>query len=431
MVNETVLQFTKLSKTFDATRALIDVDFDVKAGEVHGLVGRNGSGKSTLIKVLSGYHVPDPGSELVLNGQAINLPISGREAAARGLVFVHQDLGLVPAYSVLENIRLNSWQARGFKRIHWKSERVEVEKELAHFGLQVTAETPVAVLTQVDRAIVAIARAMHHLGGDGNGKVLILDEPTAYLPTDSVERLFEAIRAAANTGVGIIFVSHRTDEVLTLTDRISVLRDGRLVNTVITAQTDEKALVSMILGQTLSSFYPDQIPTKRGKRVLDVTGLNGVVVRDFNMTADRGEIVGITGLIGSGHDEIPHYIFGARDARSGQVSVNGQSLPTRKAKPTNAIRAGVALLPADRLNLSGSSSATIEDNVALPVFNRYFSRGRLQFMQIRTRVNELLQAFDVRPVAPHLELSALSGGNQQKNSARKMAADGSPTAAVA
>lgn len=417
MVTETVLQFTGLSKTFGATRALIDVDFDVRAGEVHGLVGRNGSGKSTLIKVLCGYHVPDPGGHLTLDGQDIHLPISGREAAAHGLVFVHQDLGLVPAYSVLENIRLNSWQAHGLQKINWKAERSGVEDELERFGIQVDAETPVAALSQVDRAIVAIVRAMHHLGGDGSdgkGKVLVLDEPTAYLPTDSVERLFEAVRTVAATGAGVVFVSHRTDEVLSITDRITVLRDGRLVETVTTAETNEQALVSLILGRTLSSFYPDPVSATTGERVLEVTDLNGTLIRNFNMTADRGEIVGITGLMGAGHDEVPYYIFGARDAQSGHVVVNGQTLKTRKATPTEAIAAGVALLPADRLNLSGTSAASVEDNVVLPVLSRYFSRGRLQLAQVRERVGGLLTTFDVRPAMPNLEFSALSGGNQQK-----------------
>lgn len=414
MVSNTVLKFTGLSKTFGATRALIDVDFDVKAGEIHGLVGRNGSGKSTLIKVLSGYHVPDPGSQLTLAGRDIQLPISGREAAANGLVFVHQDLGLIPAYSVLENIRLNSWEARGIQRIRWRRERAAVEHELEQFGLDITADTPVAALTQVDKAIVAIARAMHHLGKDGDGKVLILDEPTAYLPTDSVERLFQAVRTVTKTGVGVIFVSHRTDEVLTLTDRITVLRDGRLIDTVTTRETDEQKLVSLILGQTLTSFYPDTTSTTRREQVLEIKNLDGVAVRDFNFTVNRGEIVGITGLLGSGHDEIPYYVFGARDAQAGQITVNGHTLPTRKATPAKAITAGVALLPADRLNLSGSSVATVEDNVALPVFRRYFLRGRLQAAQVRQQVNTLLTTFDVRPAVPELELKALSGGNQQK-----------------
>jgi ribose transport system ATP-binding protein len=417
VVTETVLQFTGLSKTFGATRALIDVDFDVRAGEVHGLVGRNGSGKSTLIKVLSGYHVPDPGSRLTLDGQEIHLPISGREAAAHGLVFVHQDLGLVPAYSVLENIRLNSWQAHGLQKINWKAERAGVEDELERFGIQVNAETPVAALSQVDRAIVAIVRAMHHLGSDGRdgkGKVLVLDEPTAYLPTDSVERLFEAVRTVAATGAGVVFVSHRTDEVLSITDRITVLRDGRLIDTVTTADTDEQALVSLILGRALSSFYPDPVQAAPGERILEITDLNGDLVRDFNLTTDRGEIVGITGLMGAGHDEVPYYIFGARDAKSGNITVNGQALKTHKATPTEAIAAGVALLPADRLNLSGSAAASVEDNVALPVFRQYFSRGRLQLAQVRERVGGLLTTFDVRPAMPNLEFSALSGGNQQK-----------------
>jgi ribose transport system ATP-binding protein len=414
VVTETVLQFTGLSKTFGATRALIDVDFDVRAGEVHGLVGRNGSGKSTLIKVLSGYHVPDPGSRLVLDDQEINLPISGREAADHGLVFVHQDLGLVPAYSVLENIRLNSWQASGFQRIHWKSERTAVEGELERFGLEVDPNAPVITLSQVDRAIVAIVRAMHHLGNDGSGKVLVLDEPTAYLPTDSVERLFEAVRTVAATGAGVVFVSHRTDEVLDITDRITVLRDGQLIDTVVTEATDEHALVSLILGRTLESFYPDPVEAEPGERVLTVTGLNGTLIRNFDLNVDRGEIVGITGLMGAGHDEVPYYIFGARDAASGHVVVNDQELKTSKATPTEAIAAGVALLPADRLYLSGTSEATVEDNVALPVLKKYFSRGRLQLAAVRERVGGLLTTFDVRPAMPNLEFSALSGGNQQK-----------------
>lgn len=414
VVTDTVLQFTGLSKTFGATRALIDVDFDVRAGEVHGLVGRNGSGKSTLIKVLSGYHVPDPGSHLTLAGEEIHLPISGREAANHGLVFVHQDLGLVPAYSVLENIRLNSWESSGLQRIHWKSERAGVHAELERFGLDVDPETPVISLSQVDRAIVAIVRAMHHLGNDATGKVLVLDEPTAYLPTDSVERLFEAVRLVAARGAGVVFVSHRTDEVLSITDRITVLRDGRLIDTVVTNDTDEDALVALILGRTLESFYPDPVEAEPGERVLTIEGLNGSLVKDFDLTVDRGEIVGITGLMGAGHDEVPYYVFGARDAASGRIVVNDQELKTHKATPTEAIAAGVALLPADRLNLSGSSAATVEDNVSLPVLKKYFSRGRLQLSAVRERVGGLLTTFDVRPAMPNLEFSALSGGNQQK-----------------
>lgn len=420
MVTETVLELHGLSKTFGATRALANVDFDVRVGEVHGLVGRNGSGKSTLIKVLSGYHVPDPGGRLILGGETVPLPVTGRAAADHGLVFVHQDLGLVGAYSILENIRLNSWESKGFQRIHWKAERASVEEELARFGLNVDAETPVDALTQVDRAIVAIVRAMHHLGvtGDGDtdsrGKVLVLDEPTAYLPTDSVERLFDAVRTVAATGAGVIFVSHRTDEVLTITDRITVLRDGELVDTVDTKDTTEDSLVALILGRTLDSFYPDPVQSAPGERVLTIEGLNGGLVRDLNINVDRGEIVGITGLMGAGHDEIPYYIFGARDAASGHINVNGQELPIAKSTPTDAIAAGVALLPADRLNLSGSSSATVEDNVSLPVLKNYFSRGRLQLSAVRARVGGLMTAFDVRPAMPNLEFSALSGGNQQK-----------------
>jgi ribose transport system ATP-binding protein len=420
VVTETVLELQGLSKTFGATRALANVDFDVRAGEVHGLVGRNGSGKSTLIKVLSGYHVPDPGGHLIIGGEVVPLPVTGRAAAEHGLVFVHQDLGLVGAYSVLENIRLNSWASSGLQPIHWKTERASVAEELARFGLFADPETPIDSLSQVDRAIVAIVRAMHHLGvtgdgtGDSTGKVLVLDEPTAYLPTDSVERLFDAVRAVAATGAGVVFVSHRTDEVLNITDRITVLRDGQLVETVVTDDTDEDALVALILGRALDSFYPDPIQTEPGERVLTVEGLTGGLVKNLYLEVDRGEIIGLTGLMGAGHDEVPYYIFGARDAQAGHITVNGQGLPIAKSTPTDAIAAGVALLPADRLNLSGSAAASVEDNVALPVLKKYFSRGRLQLAAVRSQVGGLMTSFDVRPAMPNLEFSALSGGNQQK-----------------
>ena len=420
MVTETVLELQGLSKTFGATRALANVDFDVRAGEVHGLVGRNGSGKSTLIKVLSGYHVPDPGGRLIIGGEVVPLPVTGRAAAEHGLVFVHQDLGLVGAYSVLENIRLNSWASSGLQPIHWKTERASVAEELARFGLFADPATPIDSLSQVDRAIVAIVRAMHHLGvtgdgtGDSTGKVLVLDEPTAYLPTDSVTRLFDAVRAVAATGAGVVFVSHRTDEVLNITDRITVLRDGELVETVVTDDTDEDALVALILGRPLDSFYPDPIHTEPGERVLTVEGLTGGLVHNLDLEVDRGEIIGLTGLMGAGHDEVPYYIFGAKDARAGHITVNGQELPIAKSTPTDAIAAGVALLPADRLNLSGSAAASVEDNVSLPVLKKYFSRGRLQLAAVRSQVGGLMTSFDVRPAMPNLEFSALSGGNQQK-----------------
>jgi ribose transport system ATP-binding protein len=414
VVTEVALRLRGLSKTFGATRALIDVDFDVRPGEIHGLVGRNGSGKSTLIKVLSGYHVPDPGASLEIDGQPVHLPISGKQAAARGLVFVHQDLGLVPAYSVLENIRLNNWAAKGLSRIHWSREREQVRGELTRFGLAADPDMPVGALSQVDRAIVAIVRAMHMLGADRRGKVLVLDEPTAYLPTDSVDQLFAAVREVARSGAGVVFVSHRTDEVLGLTDRITVLRDGRLVDTVETAVMDEDSLVALILGRSIESFYPDPVDREAGERVLTVSGLTGGTVSDFNLAVDRGEVVGITGLMGAGYDEIPYYIFGARDATSGHVEVLGRELPIAKSTPAEAIACGVALLPADRLNSSGSATATVADNVSLPVLKRYFKSGRLQLGTIRERVQGLLNSFDVRPPVPQLEFSSLSGGNQQK-----------------
>lgn len=403
-----------LSKSFGATRALHDVTMDVRKGEVHGLVGRNGSGKSTLIKILSGYHDPDPGGQLILCGKRVSLPIRGAEAVQLGMSFVHQDLGLVPEYSVLENLLLGDWRTDGMGRIRWRARRAEAREDLRRFGLHIDPRAPVSELREVDRAVLAIVRALRHLGDHPDGHVLVLDEPTAYLPRDGVERLFTAIRRVAAEGTGVVFVSHRSDEVLDLCDRLTVLRDGHKVATVDAASTDHEQLVELLLGRSLGSFYPDAGKVKSGDVALRVRGLGGGTLKDVDLEVRQGEIIGLTGLVGAGYDQVPNLVFGGARATDGILEYGGRTIEASTATPAASIRNGIVMLPADRLGRSGCAGATLSENVGLPVLRRFFIRGRLRRHVLRESVGRLLAAFGVRPPEPELLLSQLSGGNQQK-----------------
>ena len=258
------LRIQGLTKTFGPARALDDVSLEIARGEIHGLVGRNGSGKSTLIKVLSGYHVPDPGATLEIGGEPVDLPLPSSEAYRLGLAFVHQDLGLLPDMTVLENIRIGRFGTGAGWHIRWKDERKLVADALGRFGVRVSPDALVGSLREVDRALVAIVRGLIDLQSHANG-ILVLDEPTAYLPRDSVEQLFRTIRAVAAAGTAVVFVSHRLDEVMDITERTTVLRDGRVVGTVDTTTSNEEDLIQLILGGVLEDFYPE--PSVPGSKV--------------------------------------------------------------------------------------------------------------------------------------------------------------------
>jgi ribose transport system ATP-binding protein len=401
-----------LTKSFAGRRVLHGVDLDVLPGQVHGLVGQNGSGKSTLIKILAGYHAPDTGGALAVRGTDVSLPLAPSQPRALGISFVHQDLGLVDTGTVLENLRVGRYETGLGWRIPWADERRRAQAALARIDARISLDATVGALRDVDRAMVAIARALDEVEHAGGG-LLVLDEPTAYLPHDATERLFSAVRAVAAAGVGVLFVTHRLEEILATTDVVTVLRNGELVATRETASVTQDDLVEQILGFSLERLYPESHEA-RAERVLSLRNASGGSVRDVTVDLHAGEILGVTGLAGMGHEQLPYLVFGAEAASSGELEIAGTVHDLRSFSPRAAIAAGLALLPGNRLRDGGVGAASLIENLTLPSLGRYFRGGRLRAGAQADDVAELARRFEVLPPVPTAALADFSGGNQQK-----------------
>jgi ribose transport system ATP-binding protein len=404
-----LVELRGLTKSFTGVRVLSSVDLAVRSGEVHALIGQNGSGKSTLIKILSGYHVPDAG-QIFMRGEPVPLPIRPGHADGLGLRFLHQDVGVVRTMTVLENLRVGRYRTSRYGRLLWREERRAANAILAEMHLDIDPDVLVRDVPAAERALIGFARALQEMDHE-RGEVLILDEPTAFLPGPSVKNIFAAIRAAARRGSAVIFVSHRLDEVMDIADRISILRDGHLVETVATVETNERKLLTAMLGRELDALYPKRT-IAAGRGILTVRNLFGRIANDVSFTIHQGEIVGLTGLLGMGHDEIPYLLFGAQAASGGTVAVDDKTLV--ELTPRSATQARMAFLPADRRRQSGIPKATLLENVSMTNGARFVRQGRLRHCAERVAAQTVLDRFHVRPADLDRLLETLSGGNQQK-----------------
>jgi len=410
------LELRSLSKSFGGTQALHDVHLSVLPGEVHGLLGENGSGKSTLVKILVGFHHPDEG-QLLIDGEPVRLPLAPGQFRELGMSFVHQDLGLVESLSALENLRVAELASpRSRLRISWRRERMRARETFERYGVRIDPTATVASLKPVERALLAIVRALEGIRSVGRGEgLLVLDEPTVFLPKEGVDRLFALVRDAAATGASILFVSHDLDEVREITDRVTVLRDGEVVGTVRTGDTSKATFVQMIIGRQLAALADVEHADLTERHVgVSVEGLTGASVRDVSFDIHDGEIVGLTGLLGSGFEEVPYLLYGARQATAGRLVLRGQSIDLRKLAPSGSIEFGLVLIPADRKTDGSVGSLPVVDNMALSVLDRYFNGFLLQRRRMRREMGALMRGFDVRPSDPALPYGLLSGGNQQK-----------------
>ncbi len=417
------LEIAGLSKSFGGARALDGVSFSLRPGEVHGLLGQNGSGKSTLIKVLSGYHAPDPGGSLSLFGQPVPLPLLPGQSKQLGIAFVHQNLGLVPSLSVLENLRVGAFaEGRGLL-INWRAERRTARELFARFGLALDPDATVANLPPLERALLAIVRAFADLRHADSGGILVLDEPTPFLPRRDVERLFALVRGVVREGASVILVSHDIDEVMEITNRATVLRDGHVAGTVETARTAREDLLELIVGRRIEAHRRAAgggVPTHRGEAGgIRLSGLTGGGVTGIDLACRAGEIVGLTGLIGSGYAALPYLLYDpprgvAGELLIGDPAAGGHRVAISRLGPGAAQALGIALLPGDRLGAAGVGDLSITDNITLPMLQEFLAPYGLRRRQMAQTAGRLGAALELRPNRPALPLEALSGGNQQK-----------------
>ena len=403
-----LLDVRGVTKDFPGQRALDGVDLRVHPGEIVALAGANGSGKSTLIKVLAGYHTPDAG-EIDAFGQRA-WPESHQHAWRHRCHFIHQDLGLIPTLSAAENLALGSGYRRDrVGRIRWRAQRRHAREATARFGAHFDVSRPVMELSPAERTMVAIARALD--GWDDAEALLVLDEPTASLQDEEVHKLFEATRRVAARGAGVIFVSHRIDEMLSLAHRVVVLRDGRVAGDRPVAGLKADELVELIAGRRVEELYTEP-PPPRDDVVLSVRGLTGERVDDVSFDLHRGEVLGVTGVTGSGREELPGLLFGAVRRLGGSVKVGDEELPAGSTR--GAIDRRLVLVPSDRARLAAVMTQTVRENVLLSNLRTAWRRWRLERRLERREVATWMDRLDVRPRDQDLPLVQLSGGNQQK-----------------
>jgi ribose transport system ATP-binding protein len=396
-----LLEVKGVSKRFGATRALTGVNLSVHSGEVLAVVGHNGSGKSTLVKVLAKFHHADEGE--VLLRQAGSRPVTMR--------FIHQDLGLVGNLSTVENLSLvKDRRSRWWHRLRHRAEARYAEASVARFGASFDVERPVMGLSTAERTIVAIARALDGWSQDED-VVLVLDEPTAALHGAEAGALMSAVRRVAEQGAGVLFISHRLDEVLGLADTVAALRNGRVVASGACPDFAYDDLVELIAGTTVEEHVNSSAASDRV--AFRVGGLAGGSIRRVDLTVREGEIVGIAGQMGSGRDEICSLLFRARPSSGGTMLLDGKEL--RSSRIGDSIRAGIAYVPGDRRRFGAVMEMTAAENLMSVLDPTTRARwSRVDAKSERREVSQWFERCDVQPRNPSLLLAKFSGGNQQK-----------------
>jgi galactofuranose transport system ATP-binding protein len=407
-----ILRMTGITKDFPGVQALADVDFRMFPGEIHALMGENGAGKSTLIKVLTGVHDRDAG-EIVLSGQPVRFG-SPQQAQAGGISPVYQEVNLCANLSVAENIFIGR-EPRRFGMVHWKAVRDRADELVRRLRLDLDVTAPLGTYSLAIQQLVAIVRAV-----DISAKVLILDEPTSSLDQGEVERLFTVMRQLRDEGVAILFVSHFLDQVYEICDRMTVLRNGRLVGEWRTSELSHLELVGKMIGQDLAAIEAIEEQPRRSLAAVERTepvvraeqvGRKGSL-DPFDLTIHKGEVVGLAGLLGSGRTELARLIFGADKADSGRLTIDG--VPVTMKAPRTAIAHRIAFCPENRKTEGLVEDLTVRDNIILAL---QASRGWARPLPAKRRdelIERYVKALRITPADPDVVVRNLSGGNQQK-----------------
>jgi len=404
-MQEYIVEMEHINKTFPGVKALDDVSFNLKSGEVHALLGENGAGKSTLMKVLSGVYTADSG-EIKIFGDTVT-ELTPKKAQQLGVAIIHQELNLCPHLSVAENIFLG----REITKMGILSSK-EMSKEakciLDKLNIDISPDEIVGNLPVSKQQLVEIAKAL-----STNSRILIMDEPTSALSEKEIDDLFKIIRKLKGEGCGIIYISHRLEELQHIVDRVTIMRDGRYITTMNYAETTLQEIISNMVGREIKQKFP-RVNVKRGEKIFEVKNLNaGRLVRNINFELYEGEILGIAGLMGAGRTETTRAIFGAEPKESGEIILDGKSVTINK--PIDAINAGIVLVPEDRKRDGLCTKLSVRENIALPNLD-FLSKscGIVDENEEKAIANKMVKDLKIKLPDIDVVTDSLSGGNQQK-----------------
>lgn len=402
-----VLEVHNIYKSFSSTKPVLQgVNFDLKKGEIHALLGENGAGKSTLIKIINGVLQPDSG-ELILEGKKVHFRNS-MEAQKHGIAAVYQELALFPELTVAENIFIGHYRYKSFfKSIDWRRLYDEAEEFLLSLGIKINPKALVKELSIAEKQLVEISRVLAI-----NPKILIMDEPTSSLTLEETQRLFSIIKTLKRKGTSIIFISHRLEEVFEIADRVTVLRDGQYIGTKDVKSTNIDELIQMMVGRKLEDMYP-KIEAKKGKILLKVENLTKIgEFYDVSFELYEGEVLGIAGLVGSGRTEVAQAIFGIKKLDWGKIYVNDNEVDIKN--PRDAINLGIIYVPEDRHQHGLLLPMDIVCNITLPILHNLVNKGVINKKEEELLANRYHEILDIRSSSLRQKVINLSGGNQQK-----------------
>jgi ribose transport system ATP-binding protein len=405
MTSAPLIAIENISKSFPGVRALTNVSFEVGAAEVHALVGENGAGKSTLMKILAGVYHPDSGG-LRWQGEPIALR-SPAEAQRRGISIIYQEFNLLPDLTVAENVLLNREPRTRWGTIDWRALNQRTSQLLRDLDAIIDPETPLYALSVAQQQIVEIVKALAF-----DARLLIMDEPTAALNPTEVGHLFAMIRRLKARGSSVIFISHRLDEVFSISDTITVLKDGQHVGTAPTAALTREEVVRRMVGRQLQDIFPPRLPRGSGTPLLEARALTGPRIRDVSLRLHAGEILGLAGLEGHGQRELARALFGIEPIQRGEVLIDGK--PIRLRHPGDALAQGVVFLSDDRKLEGLALTLGVRENVALPNLDRFSRMSIVQERAERGACREIVETMAVKTPGIEQPVRLLSGGNQQK-----------------
>lgn len=400
-----VLECKNLSKSFGKNIVLNNINLSIKKGEVHAILGANGAGKSTLVKIITGVYAKTSG-DIFLNGRLANIK-SPQDSERLGISIIHQDQQMVPLFDVTRNAYLGSEIYGKFGKLDLNTMRKNVSTELEIIKADFSADCQIEYLTVGQREQVAIVSALLK-----KPQILILDEPTASLSSNEINKLFEIIRQLKNKGVTIIYISHHLDEVFDIADRITILRDSKVINTLPIDKVNQREIISLMIGKELDEIYPKE-HVKIGEVLLEIDNLySGTMVNGVDLKLHKGEILGLAGLVGAGRTETMLALYGAAPIKSGSIKLNRQNYVPKD--PHFAVRSGIAFIPEDRRSEGIAGTMSIAENLSLPATKLWAKGWIIRKEQEEAGAKDIIKKLNIKCTGAEQKLTELSGGNQQK-----------------